>query len=192
MKKIIVLITAIFLSSNLMIAQKQTISASHGYASTDQAIFTMSALFTSIASQIFDDGIYKFSSHVGPLTASYHRILEGNKRFSFGISLAYDNAELVNENDINYSYELNAITLAPEGKFKYLNPKNMFNIYGFFGLGFTVLTYKKNHSNETNTIRHVNLQFTPLGLEFGGIVKGFLELGIGYKGIICGGISINL
>lgn len=191
MRKIIVTITAIFLSSNLIIAQNNTVSVSYGAISTDQTIFTFSAIFASIASEIFGEGSYDSSSFVGPLAVSYHRTLESNERFSYGGAFVYDGAKFKNT-DNNSSFGLNAFTLAPEGKFKYLNPQNKFNLYGLLGLGLTVISHNNNESNTSKAVPHFNLQFTPLGLEYGGNVKGFLELGAGYKGIISGGISVSL
>ncbi|MGI6049105.1 MAG: hypothetical protein ACOYEG_14045, partial [Petrimonas sp.] len=188
----ILVITAIFLSSNLMIAQNQTLSLGYGVVSTDQTIFTMSRIFTSIVYKVFEESYnFKSSSYTGPLTLSYHHTLERNERFSFGGSLAYENAEFINTENGNDAFGYNAFTVAPEGKFKYLNPKNKFNMYAVLGLGITFFSYNNYERNETDVLRHINLQFTPLGFEYGGNVKGFLELGFGYKGIISGGIAFK-
>ncbi|NDC41164.1 MAG: hypothetical protein EBZ77_06370, partial [Chitinophagia bacterium] len=37
-----------------------------------------------------------------------------------------------------------------------------------------------------------NVQITPLGFRFGRQLKGFVELGYGYRGILSGGISLHL
>lgn len=178
------LITAIILSSNLIYAQQNSISLGYGTASTDQIGATFAVIFSSVFVNIFGaDANYEKESAFGPVALSYHRTLNSNERLSFGGSAVFENAKFADKNSnstINYS----AITIAPEGKFKYLEPGKPFNMYGLLGAGLTILKTSTNKS-----VPHFNAQVTPLGFEYGGNVKGFLELGVGYKGIIHGGIS---
>lgn len=190
MKKIIVIITVVLLSLNSVNAQNQTISVSYGAISTDQVVINLSMEFSSLFSQVYDNGIYEISSIAGPLSLSYYRILESNKRWSFGGSIVYNHINYINTENTNNAYIFNTLTIAPEAKIKYLNPQNKFNIYGSWGIGIAFFTYKKNEENETRTIPHINFQVTPLGIEYGGNIKGFLELGVGYKGILSAGISV--
>lgn len=190
MKKLLI-VSAILLSSNLIYAQNQTLSVSYGVYSTDQFIFAFSSIFSSIASEMAGNGTYETSGVFGPLAVSYHRILKSNERFSFGGSLVFDHAKFVDKDTKNNSHSFNAFTLAPEGKFKYLQPQSKFNVYGLLGAGLTVISYENFTDSKTGAIPHFNFQVTPIGLEYGSDVKGFLELGIGYKGFVSGGIAYN-
>ncbi|HHT23696.1 MAG TPA: hypothetical protein GXZ87_10400 [Bacteroidales bacterium] len=191
MKKIIIIFVAIILSLNLMNAQKQRLSIGYGVYGLEDLFLTLSFLSSNISTGTVE-GNTDPSCIVGPLTISYHRVLELYERFSFGGSLTYDHYKYASRENNKDVFGFNSFTLAPEGKFKYLNPENKFNIYALIGMGCTVLFFNNYKDKHTDTIGHLNLQFTPLGLEYGRNVKGFLELGVGYKGIISGGISVSL
>jgi hypothetical protein len=103
-----------------------------------------------------------------------------------------------------------AYTLAPEVSVKY-REDNGARIYATFGIGLTTEKEKDifqaayyanaiSHYNYTGTLTgtettiannrvHLNGYFSPFGFRFGNKLGGYFELGIGYKGIINGGIS---
>lgn len=85
-------------------------------------------------------------------------------------------------------------TVAVEGTFNYRNRK-YFRGYGYFGAGISFLherkteyTYTRNnyYNEQTNNF---DFQFVPFGMSIGGKLAAFIELGIGYKGFINGGLS---
>lgn len=188
MKKIIVLITVVLLSLNSINTQNQTISASYGTFSTNQYFSVLSMRINSIFCGMGD---YKFSNFTGPISLSYHRSLECNKRWSFGGVIAYDQARYFNVNS-NKAYKFEAFTVATEAKLKYLNPQNKFNMYALWGLGFTVGSDINCNTEEMKYIPRINVHLTTFGIEYGKNVKGFMEFGFGYKGLISGGILVSL
>lgn len=185
MKKLF-LITAIILSSNLIFAQQNTVSLGYGAASTEQIGATFAMVFSSLFVNVFGEDVdWEKESGFGPVALSYHRTLESFDRFSWGGSAVFESAKFVDKNSTNSKMSYSAITIAPEGKIKYLDPAKPFNMYGLLGAGVTIL----NVSTSDKAVPHFNAQITPLGFEYGNNFKGFLELGVGYKGIIHGGIS---
>ena len=63
-----------------------------------------------------------------------------------------------------------------------------------FGPAFisTDYTYPNGNPSAANTSPkedHIRAQYTPIGVRYGGRLGGFVELGLGYKGVINGGIS---
>ena len=96
------------------------------------------------------------------------------------------------------SFKSNITTVAFELKPVYLNTR-LVQLYGLIGLGARYTT-DKLVSGENNipgkevtyTPVFINTQWTPIGVRVGKTLSGFLELGLGYKGLINGGISYKL
>ena len=101
--------------------------------------------------------------------------------------------EFIQKEDL--SSNANVTTLAVEVKPIYYNGK-LIELYGFAGLGARYYSEKLT-SGENNTYGKTdsyptflpNTQWTPIGVHVGKKLSGFLELGVGYKGLINGGIS---
>jgi len=102
-------------------------------------------------------------------------------------------------------YSVHTYTLSGEALFAY-KKKDNFMFYGYLGFGATYFNdvYTLNPyvvgdprlpplpGNPYNySDVHWTAQVTPLGLRFGEEIAGFLEFGFGYKGLICGGISVR-
>ena len=191
MKKKLVIV-ALALSTSFMYSQKHNVSIGYGVVSNDQIIVTMSMIFASLSDQIFGDKSYDESLYIGPLILSYHHTLASNERISLGGSFAFDHAKFKNDENAADVITFNAFTLAPEFKFKYLNPENSFNLYGLLGVGGTMMAYKYHETNNSNIAPHFNFQISPIGFEYGRKVKGFLDIGVGYKGVISGGVTFEL
>ena len=93
------------------------------------------------------------------------------------------------------SFKANITTAAFEIKPIYFNGR-LIQLYGFLGVGGRY-TSDKLVSGENNTPGKevdpapffINTQWTPIGVHIGKTLSGFLELGVGYKGLINGGIS---
>jgi len=130
------------------------------------------------------------------------------KRFSIGGLLAFDSNSVKVAQDKNENGKLDEnemlnkqivkrryITFAVEPKFNYI-AKPSFQLYGYFGLGMTVVKFGKvnkfangEQPEVDNRLPHINAHFTPIGMRFGKDFGGFVEFGYGYKGIINAGFS---
>lgn len=192
MKKLFLFITALTLCVSTSVAQeKNSISLGYGFLSLEQAAYSLGTSLLGAASGP-KRGADMSLGFTGPLVLSYHRTMENNQRFSLGGSLVlFDHGKVTHKEDGDI-VSFNAFTFAPEAKFKYLNSDNKFNIYGLLGAGVTFLQSKDyEDSNNDKSSVHFNFQATPLGIEYGGSVKGFAELGFGYKGILNVGVNFG-
>ena len=99
-------------------------------------------------------------------------------------------------------YNVAAYTVAVEGMLTYMRHESVM-LYGCLGVGVTSVQYKYTifdnaphgspvqvSSNPYNAqLTTVNLQLTGFGIRVGNKVAGFLEVGLGYKGLLNAGIS---
>jgi len=85
-------------------------------------------------------------------------------------------------------------TFAPEVTFKYLDTKDSHvrvRLYGSVSYGLTVLTDldKGPGKIDETGAKPWGFQATPIGVRIGRQFAGFMELGLGYKGIFHGGLA---
>ena len=121
-----------------------------------------------------------------------------SNRFSLGGAFAFDvnSVKVYNgESSDNQMREVNRyfMTFALEPKFNYIYRPN-FQLYGYLGLGATIVTFADANFNDgtkadISRVPYVNGQLTPIGARFGKEFGGFVEIGVGYKGILNAGIS---
>ncbi len=108
---------------------------------------------------------------------------------------------------VSGSYVRSVYTVAGEVAVRYISTPR-FTFYGMGGIGASIenMTYNFNsgipdqayfygystslvptsHYSETHV--YPNMQFSPVGLRFGGPLAFYLELGLGYRGLVSGGI----
>ena len=107
------------------------------------------------------------------------------------------------------TFSRTAYTIAAECSFAYTNREDV-RMYSTFGVGATfkretdvydLAYYNAGYYNGVNQYGNVSqpnnptkfdAYYSPLGMSFGGRLRGFFELGIGYKGILNGGICYKL
>ncbi len=94
------------------------------------------------------------------------------------------------EKDLSESF----ITVMPSVKFNWLRKKS-FGLYsslsgGVMFASISVDGAAKNADKDAKdeTLTMFMFQITPLGVEFGGNFRGFIEAGIGEKGVFCAGL----
>ncbi len=110
-------------------------------------------------------------------------------------SFAYD--KYYNENPYKTfiaHYNVNITTVAVESKVIYYNGKKL-RLYGFAGLGARLYSEKSTPAQSFDGIGgkvFFNTQATPLGISFGKKLSGFLEVGLGYKGLINAGVTYRI
>ncbi len=105
----------------------------------------------------------------------------------------YDNSNLTPP----YDYKLSNTTIAAEVMFIYMNRPG-FQSYCSMGIGTSFY-------NETDYLANTsyyypgqlsgnkfNFRISPIGFRFGGKFGGFVELGIGYKGLVDGGLYYTI
>ena len=128
-----------------------------------------------------------------------------SKHFSLGGMFAYDSnsVKVARDNDNDGKLDTSDkqivkrryMTFAVEPKFNYL-AKPAFQIYGYLGLGVTVVKFgnvtkfaNNDQPEAEKQLPYFNAHLTPIGMRFGKEFGGFVEFGYGYKGIMNAGIS---
>ena len=77
-------------------------------------------------------------------------------------------------------------TIAIESDIRYILKEN-FQMYSGIGIGYTVVS-----SGEYDQSNYMNFHLNAIGVRIGRVVALRLELGIGYKGVLNGGISVQI
>lgn len=194
MKKIMI-IFALMLSTTTLFAQNNNdeMPFHRTEVSFSYGILTNSQLYEIIRviANAFDDYEYEATKFTGGLFATIRRSSANNK-FRYGIAIGYDGAkgtyiDPVSSSSTPGTYRASHVTVAGEGLFAYMN-KPTVRLYGFIGAGYTNMTYRRTRNSSSNTETEsggsFNFQVTPIGVSFGQQFGGFLELGVGYKGVI--------
>jgi hypothetical protein len=182
------LIAAFVSTAGFAQTRKHDFSLSYGVASIDQ----LADIFTDIMTIVITLGTFSKQDvkYSGVPFFTYH--YSRNSRFGIGFAVGYYQAEgdlyLLAENRGPFK-ETNTIG-ALEFDYRWVMKKG-FQLYSGAGLGVRIRkgTYHDLDSTETLSKAlptfHVNL----LGFRIGRSVGIFGELGAGYKGIFCGGLS---
>ena len=190
------------------------ISVAAGYGTSDQYFDGVTPIFMEGSSNKYTN---KFVS--GAWFLNYKGYISPEVTIGFTASFEQEKGDWgVPKEESEDKYPLGifnrtAFTVAPEISIKY-REDNGARIYATFGIGLTTekekdifqAAYYSNAYNyysyagtltgtETtipNNRVHLNGYFSPFGIRFGNKLGGYFELGIGYKGIINGGISYRL
>ena len=156
-------------------------------------IFTTNEIINITYSVMFDIVDYhtENENYTGTIILNYQYnlsnrlLLGGIFAFSKATSDAYSGDDKIGTEDDT------GITFALESKYRYINKKN-FQMYSGAGLGLTwtycTLNPTKGQSQKS-TYSYFDFQVIAAGLRFGNAFGGFIEVGIGYKGILNAGIS---
>lgn len=90
------------------------------------------------------------------------------------------------------------LTIAAECKYKYLDRK-IITLYGYIGIGYSILLARNYYTTIDPGLpfgdkiqNHFNMHITPIGMRLGKKLGGFLEIGLGYKGLLNAGVSLTL
>jgi hypothetical protein len=133
---------------------------------------------------LYEDGEYRNSS--GSLCVNYRYYLTRN--VTLGLGFGYENIS-------NWG---SFVTFAPEVTATYLDTRNTTDIrvrlYGSFSYGVSIFEDAKagdpNHFDESGA-KPWAFQGTPFGIRIGRQFAGFCEIGLGYKGLVHGGIELR-
>ena len=110
------------------------------------------------------------------------------------------------------SFKRNVWSIASEVLFRYSKRNKIYaETYGYFGIGNSFLNEQDNYNDNyyngyyhnginalapsksvVNNISYLTFQICPIGLSIGRTLRGFAELGFGYKGIFNCGLALKL
>ena len=180
----------------------QEFSASYGITSGTDIINRFS---TPYSRPNLDRGSFNVaSSKTGNIFVTYRYFF--NPKLDLGITLGtesltfshYQNTPPPAPTPMTGTYNVNITTLAIELKPIYYNGR-IIQLYGLVGLGARYYTQKEVGQGSaplqnptTPTGIFVNSQMTPIGVRAGKRLSGFVELGIGYKGLVNAGVSYKV
>lgn len=156
-------------------------------------LYTTKDIHTAIVHQ-FGEGVWgTHNSFTYFMDFSFYRtdIIE------VGISLGYQEAGLRhntrdpffnNDNLLSIHY----YTFLPQIRFNWIYDDSIFELYSGVGLGLTMVDaqYRDRFSNGFYPLPAIHLNW--IGMRLGRDFGGFMELGLGTKGLISGGISYRM
>ena len=172
--------------------QKETpnaISANVGLYSTDQlltAIISIPLAFQEV------DGAKPISTCI-PVGVRYMRTL--TPTISVGAAMHYTGNyyEYRDDNNLDGHYSINYFSLSAECRFTYLR-KNLVKLYGSVGVGLSYINLLNRKEGQSELDEHaatVAFNISPFGIRVGRQVGGYIELGVGYRGLVAAGVDIR-
>ena len=187
MKKILVMVAVAMMTALSVNAQsfKHEVGVFYGFESASNVF----SLVTSAISAAAGDQ----SSFWGPVGVEYYYNV--SPVVGLGAVAAYAGCKA--EDDKTHKEDLTEsfITVMPSVKFNWLRKKN-FGMYSAFSAGAMFASVKCNDNAKAadpnakdETVTVFMFQATALGAEFGGEqFRGFVEAGVGEKGVLCAGL----
>ena len=136
-------------------------------------------------------------SSVSPTYYISYRYFVG-RRFAIGVTAGIQAIKGVSNQDNQsgsvYSFSDKCTTVAFEMTNMYMQRK-IASWYTRFGVGISFISEVQDYGINggiTKKFNLLNFQYTPFGVRIGKSIAGFLELGIGYKGLVQTGLSLAL
>ncbi|MBR0275695.1 MAG: outer membrane beta-barrel protein [Prevotella sp.] len=188
MKKILVLAVAAMMATVSVHAQDEQKNEIGVFYGTGSASNILSVYTSAFAAATGDQG-----SWWGPIGVEYYYHV--SPVVGVGAVAAYASCkakdEKTNKDDLSEKF----ITVMPSVKFNWLRKKH-FGMYSGLSAGIMLLSLSANDNAKANdpdakdeTLVSFMFQATALGMEFGGQqFRGFVEAGLGEKGVLCAGL----
>ena len=188
MKKILVMVVAAMMATVSVNAQddlKHEIGVFYGLGSASDLFSTVTSVISAAAGDQ--------SSFWGPIGAEYYYHV--SPLIGIGAVAEYAGCKAEDKKTLEKDLTETFLTVMPSVKFNWLRKKN-FGMYSSLSAGAMFISVKchdnaknvdPNAKDETATV--FMFQATALGAEFGGEqFRGFVEAGIGEKGLLCAGL----
>ena len=149
----------------------------------DVAIWADNPLFVMAFGPGPDYDPYDISGVVPYVGVRYMRTL--TPTISVGVVLHYT-GELGCADRQSPMQSINYYSLSAECRFTYLR-RDIVKLYGSLGFGVTYI----NALNPCHNSVALNFNVSPFGIRIGHKVGGYIELGVGYHGIIAAGVDVR-
>ncbi len=136
------------------------------------------------------------------------------KKVSVSFTVVYENETGIMRNYPNSFFKRRCFTFSPEVSYYYSNKSgSALQFYCTGGIAYSlrneihifdsafyyqISNYQNGHNiygsnvQTVNNTDQLNIYISPIGIHFGRTFGGFLEIGVGYKGIINGGLFYEL
>ena len=132
----------------------------------------------------------------GAIHLGYNYFL--SNKFTLGVNFAYEQikSDVKSGNDAIGDMNATFYTVSIESCFHYVR-KEKINMYSGLGLAYSFGNIDFNSSTTaedsfSSTANIPNFQIIGFGIRGGNTFAGFAEVGFGYKGVICAGLSVKL
>jgi hypothetical protein len=139
-----------------------------------------------------------YEKNVGSIIFEYNRRIK--KRFNFGVVMfvdLYNGKDLYSRNDSTFTIQnkTKGITIMPTAYFHYMKHK-LIDLYLGGGLGMIIVNEQIINETTNGKLSETSIlpafNFCPLGIKLKTIVSPYLEVNIGTRGWIEGGVVINI
>lgn len=188
MKKFILLVAVAMMavvSVNAQDEQKSEIGVFYGCGSASNVFSAVSGAFAAAAGDQ--------SSWFGPVGVEYYYHV--SPVVGIGAVAAYASCKAEDEKTKKDDLSERFITIMPSVKFNWLR-KKYFGLYSGISAGVMILSVSANDNAKASdpeakdeTLASFMFQATALGAEFGSeTIRGFVEAGVGEKGVLCAGL----
>ena len=187
MKKFFLMVVAAMMATVSVNAQDETKHEIGVFYGIDSASDIVSSITSAFAVAAGDQ-----SSFFGPIGVEYYYHV--SPVVGIGGVAAFAGCKAIdkktNTKDLNEKF----ITVMPSVKFNWLRKKS-FGMYSALSAGVMFASVSvegeakaADPNAKDETVTTFMFQATALGLEFGGKVRGFVEAGLGEKGLLCAGL----
>lgn len=187
MKKLVLMVVAAMMATVSVNAQEETKHEVGVFYGINSASDILSSITSAFAAAAGDQ-----SSFFGPIGVEYYYHV--SPVVGVGGVASYAGCKAIdkktNTKDLNEKF----ITVMPSVKFNWLRKKS-FGMYSALSAGVMFSSVSVEGEAKTadpdakdETVTAFMFQATALGLEFGGKVRGFVEAGLGEKGLLCAGL----
>lgn len=187
MKKLVLMVVAAMMATVSVNAQEETKHEVGVFYGINSASDILSSITSAFAAAAGDQ-----SSFFGPIGVEYYYHV--SPVVGVGGVASYAGCKAIdkktNTKDLNEKF----ITVMPSVKFNWLRKKS-FGMYSALSAGVMFSSVSVEGEAKTadpdakdETVTSFMFQATALGLEFGGKVRGFVEAGLGEKGLLCAGL----
>lgn len=170
------------------------IKLGYGIITSTQTIYDIEQIFE----MAFTLGSISYLNEksIGAIHLGYNYSL--SDKFTIGAFFTYEQIKSDVKSGNNAIGDMNATfyTISIESYYHYMR-KEKINMYSGLGLAYSFGSINFNSSTTTedsfsSTANIPNFQIIGFGIRGGNTFAGFAEVGFGYKGIICAGISVKL
>lgn len=172
-------------------SNKNEIRLGYGMLTGPEMANSIMSIWPAIGMEILKDTIKDYTcSFYGTPFFEYNRFLK--PWVSLGGSLSFNpiSTAITSTNKHEFTYNYYLITIMPKVTFYYLN-KGIFSMYSGLEAGGSLILWKDRQGCTTMSDQGftVAFQVTGFGVRIGKDIGGFMEWGIGFRGVVNFGLS---
>lgn len=170
---------------------KNEIRLGYGMLTGPEMANSLMSIWPAIGMEIFKDTIKDYTcSFYGTPFFEYNRVLQ--PWISLGGSLSFNpiSTAITSTNKHEFTYNYYLISIMPKVTFFYMN-KGIISMYSGLEAGAALILWKDRQGHSTMSDQGFTMAFhvTGFGVRVGKDIGGFMEWGIGFRGVVNFGLS---